>query len=331
MTAAAEAILGRVDGADALDSLDWAPTRLADEDDRVMAAALFRAAGRTRAVTPALSRLAVAAIDGAPAGAAIAAIDAGWNRDSVRLELPTVERVRITGPFGLTDSPVAIVIAGDELLIGSSPVSAPSAGAFDAAILQVAWMPADAVVTAGPADAALAISRVHRATRFAVANEILGACDATMQLARTYSADRKQFGSPIGRFQAVQHVLAEAESQRLALETACRAAVRTGVDGSGSVSAGPALDGALLKALAGRVGRVVMQSTLQVLGAIGFTEEHVHHRFLRRVLTLDAMFGSAMSLTRALGTSAIAARSVWQCAVLTAGDESTNDIHKRSR
>jgi len=59
----------------------------------------------------------------------------------------------------------------------------------------------------------------------------------------------------------------------------------------------------LVKALAGRVSVRVAQATLQVLGAIGFTWENDHHRYQRRALTLDALFGSYRQLTGMLGAT----------------------------
>jgi alkylation response protein AidB-like acyl-CoA dehydrogenase len=64
----------------------------------------------------------------------------------------------------------------------------------------------------------------------------------------------------------------------------------------------------LLKALAGRTGRHVSQTTLQVFGAIGFTEEHEHHRYAKRLLTLDALCGSKDQLTREIGRTASSKR-----------------------
>jgi alkylation response protein AidB-like acyl-CoA dehydrogenase len=45
-----------------------------------------------------------------------------------------------------------------------------------------------------------------------------------------------------------------------------------------------------------------------VLAGIGFTTEHPFHRYLRRVLVLDQLFGSARSLTKDLGESIVASR-----------------------
>ena len=55
------------------------------------------------------------------------------------------------------------------------------------------------------------------------------------------------------------------------------------------------------KALAGRAGRRIAQHSLQCFGAIAFTDEHVHHRYSRRIHTLDAVFGSMYALERELG------------------------------
>jgi alkylation response protein AidB-like acyl-CoA dehydrogenase len=133
-----------------------------------------------------------------------------------------------------------------------------------------------------------------------------------MNLAVEHAGNRVQFGSPIGRFQAVQHLLAEAELQRQVLQTACAVAVRT--PWYDEALAG--LDPIYLKALAGRCGRIVMQNSLQVLGAIGFTEEHEHHRFARRMLALDGLYGSSARLTEQIGADVRCSGRAWQSKVL---------------
>ncbi|MCB0994822.1 MAG: hypothetical protein KDB21_07010, partial [Acidimicrobiales bacterium] len=45
----------------------------------------------------------------------------------------------------------------------------------------------------------------------------------------------------------------------------------------------------------------VCERSLQVLGGIGFTAEHDHHRYHSRVLALNAIAGSTAELTRSLG------------------------------
>jgi len=58
---------------------------------------------------------------------------------------------------------------------------------------------------------------------------------------------------------------------------------------------------AMAKAVAGRQAKTTARHCQQVLAGIGFTVEHTFHRYLRRTLALDALLGTAASLTTALG------------------------------
>jgi hypothetical protein len=132
-----------------------------------------------------------------------------------------------------------------------------------------------------------AVRRAH----LALGHELVGAASTMVELARAHARDRVQFGRPIGSFQAVQHRLAEA---LCAVESA-RAVLAAGWDD------GSAQTALMAKALAGRGGRAVARHGQQVLAGIGFTTEHPLHRYVRRVLVLDELFGSSRSLTAALG------------------------------
>jgi alkylation response protein AidB-like acyl-CoA dehydrogenase len=131
--------------------------------------------------------------------------------------------------------------------------------------------------------------------------EILGACEHIMESAVSYALDRTQFGQPIGTFQAVQHLLAGAEVQVRALSSSLEILVPRITQLSDPATSHHL---ALLKALAGRTGHFVAQATLQVFGAIGFTQEHEHHRYAKRILTLDALCGSRDQLTGEIGRAA---------------------------
>ena len=105
-------------------------------------------------------------------------------------------------------------------------------------------------------------------------------------------AEREQFGATLNSFQAVQFMLAESHIARTALREACTATGRT-LSGDAAM---------MTKLLAGRIGRRVGAETLQVLGAIGFTQEHPHHGWFHRVLTIDAVLGRSPALARVLGS-----------------------------
>jgi len=136
--------------------------------------------------------------------------------------------------------------------------------------------------------------------RRAVAHQIAGASRAMLALARSHALERVQFGRPIAQFQAVRHRLADALVAVEALE-ATLAAAR---DEPNPDTA------ALAKALAGRTARTVAAHCQQVLAGIGFTTEHPFHRFLKRTMALEGLFGSADEIVLDVGRQLLAARRV---------------------
>jgi Acyl-CoA dehydrogenase, C-terminal domain len=136
--------------------------------------------------------------------------------------------------------------------------------------------------------------------RLALGHELVGAAGAMLELARTHALDRTQFGRPIAAFQAVRHRLAETlvavEGARALLEVAWEQGSTDTV--------------AMAKAVAGRSARLSARHCQQVLAGMGFTTEHPLHRYVRRVLVLDELFGSARSLTAELGRSLVAGGSL---------------------
>jgi hypothetical protein len=136
--------------------------------------------------------------------------------------------------------------------------------------------------------------------RLAVAHELVGASRKALALAREHALERVQFGQPIARFQAVRHRLAET---LVALETAS-ALLDAAWSEQSPVSA------AMAKATAGRSARAAARHCQQVLAGIGFTKEHELHRYVRRILVLDQLFGSHTTLTRRLGEDLLATKTL---------------------
>ena len=121
-----------------------------------------------------------------------------------------------------------------------------------------------------------------------------------LDLARTHALERVQFGRPIARFQAVRHRLADA----LVAVEALEATLDRGRDEPNPDTA------ALAKAVAGRTARTVATHCQQVLAGIGFTTEHPFHRFLKRTMALEGLFGSADEIVLDVGRQLLAARVV---------------------
>ena len=115
------------------------------------------------------------------------------------------------------------------------------------------------------------------------AMQMAGALQAVLEIAVQYAEERIAFGRPIGKFQAVQHNLA-----RLAEEAAAAIAIANSTAYSienlrSWDDSGLFLDVASAKI---RVGEAAGQGSAighQTFGAIGFTKEHVLHRFVQRL------------------------------------------------
>lgn len=117
---------------------------------------------------------------------------------------------------------------------------------------------------------------------------LVGTSHTMLSLARSHAIDRVQFGRPVASFQAVRHRLAES---LVAIEGA-EAALVAATDDFGSL---------LAKAAAGKAALTTARHCQQVLGGIGFTDEHDLHRHVRRTLVLDGLLGSARELTHEAG------------------------------
>ena len=120
---------------------------------------------------------------------------------------------------------------------------------------------------------------------------LVGSARAMLSLARQHALDRVQFGKPIAAFQAVRHRLAET---LVAIEGAEATLNLPGTDS-------PDLTAMLAKAAAGKAALTAARHCQQVLGGIGFTEEHDLHHHVKRVLVLDGLLGSSRELTKKAG------------------------------
>jgi alkylation response protein AidB-like acyl-CoA dehydrogenase len=65
---------------------------------------------------------------------------------------------------------------------------------------------------------------------------------------------------------------------------------------------------ATAKSLAGRAARVTGGHAQQVLAGIGFTTDHPFHRWLKRTMVLDTVFGSARTIPAEIGHTLLASR-----------------------
>ena len=117
--------------------------------------------------------------------------------------------------------------------------------------------------------------------------ETLGSMVTVADMTREYLGTRKQFGRPIGTFQALAHRLAD---MMLELEQA-RSAVTLGAGNLESDAHTRDLHLSAAKNIMGRSGRQVAEESIQMHGGIGMTEEYALGRFAKRITLADHRFG----------------------------------------
>ena len=142
---------------------------------------------------------------------------------------------------------------------------------------------------------------VDRATALALATaaaDLVGSMQGATELATAYAAERRQFGAPVGSFQAVQHLLADAH----VLTEGARSITRYAAWAVDALPAAEALAAAAAaKAYAGRAARTACETAIQVHGGIGNTWECLAHVHLRRALLSTELLGGVdASLERVL-------------------------------
>ena len=125
-------------------------------------------------------------------------------------------------------------------------------------------------------------------TRLQVAASCLGRARRALDLAVRHAATRRQFGRQIGVYQAVSHKLADTyvETQLARSLTYWAAWCVAEDDPQATVAAAAA------KSYATDAAVAACERSIQVLGGIGFTWEHMLHRYYKRALWLQSFAGS---------------------------------------
>jgi alkylation response protein AidB-like acyl-CoA dehydrogenase len=176
-------------------------------------------------------------------------------------ELPTVDGTRPLGEVILQDAPVRALDIGDD---------------------------------------GLAVRLRDRALG-ALAAEAIGVCSCALELAVEHARTRRQFGRPIGAFQAVAHELASAFA---AIETARSLVYWAGWAVAEAAPEAPTA-AAAAKARAADAAVFACERAIQVHGGIGFTWEHPLHRFYKRALAIRAYLGSGDELRARVAASVL--------------------------
>lgn len=137
--------------------------------------------------------------------------------------------------------------------------------------------------------------------------QMAGALDRILALSLQYANDRVQFGRPIGKFQAVQHMLAQLAGHVAAASAAADAAVAASAQAPNPIMV------AIAKSRSGEAAGRGAEIAHQVHAAMGFTREHDLHYSTRRLWSWRDEFGGETLWQKQLGRQVAAqgADALW--------------------
>ena len=201
-------------------------------------------------------------------------------------------------PWGAVARHVVVVAAVD----GHTLVARAAAGSFRVEPdRNLAREPRDTLVfdatpvAAAPAGVGVPPDAVWQYGALVRAAQIAGGVDAILRSATRYATERRQFGKPIGAYQAIQQNLAVLAGHAAAADIAAAHAFRAADRGDAAFEIGVA------KVRAGEAAGIGASIAHQVHGALGFTYEHDLQFVTRRLWAWRAEFGGEGWWATALG------------------------------
>ena len=222
---------------------------------------------------------------------AILEANASWNPRDIHL---TVTSGKLTGEkYFVSDAAIAdfiLVVARNSVFIVNAKAPGLTISPMTAMdltrklyVVEFNDTPAEEI---GPTTN---LERAFDVAAAALSAELVGGMQRTLDITVEYAKTRKQFGKPIGTFQAVQHQCAdmylETESSRSAVYYAGWALEENSPDAATAVS--------IAKMYASDAARTVGNRGIQIHGGMGFTWENDMHLYYRRAKGSETAFGDA--------------------------------------
>jgi alkylation response protein AidB-like acyl-CoA dehydrogenase len=124
--------------------------------------------------------------------------------------------------------------------------------------------------------------------RIGIAAQAVGIAQAALELATGYARERNAFGGPIARFQAIQHKLADMQTEVEAARALVWRAARLKQAGHPH-----SVEGAQAKLFASAVARRQTGEAIQVLGGYGYTKEFPAERYYRDAKVTEIYEGTS--------------------------------------
>jgi alkylation response protein AidB-like acyl-CoA dehydrogenase len=218
----------------------------------------------------------------------------GWHltgQKTVVLDAPSADYFLVSARGGAMTAGapgISVFLVGREAQ-GLSLLAYPTQSGGRAADLRLddVWLGPDALI--GAPGEGLAI--VERAVDFgaaALCAEAVGIIAALNEATLNYLKTRKQFGVPIGKFQALQHRMAD---MFIAAEQARSMAILAAVYADSDDAAERRRSVSAAKAYIGQAGRLVGQQSVQLHGAMGVVDDVIVSHYFKRLTMIELTFG----------------------------------------
>jgi len=153
---------------------------------------------------------------------------------------------------------------------------------------------ADVGALSGTAVADELAGRLELRAALVRAVQVAAALDTAVGLAIEHAGARTQFGRPLAKFQAVQHMIADIAAEAALARTAVAAALHRATE-TDWTAADLDFMVAVARSCVGHAADVVARRAHQLLGAIGTTAEHRLHHYTRAALAWRGEYGSVRS------------------------------------
>jgi len=221
-----------------------------------------------------------------------------WDADQISGDLTQVAREQAMGR--IKAGKLRFLVATDVAARGIDVAELPHVVNFDVPVVAEDYIhrvgrtaraerTGDALTLASPDEAGelAAIERAIGRGILALCAEALGAMEAAKDLTVDYLKTRVQFGKPIGANQVLQHrmvdIMLEIEQLRSCLMLAASTLEADRATRERNLSAA--------KHLAGRVGRLVAEETIQMHGGVAMTWDFALPHYAKRIVMIDHLFG----------------------------------------
>jgi 3-oxochol-4-en-24-oyl-CoA dehydrogenase len=194
-------------------------------------------------------------------------------------------------------------VAKDAAHLDIVPSQAADGSAFGTLRFDGVEVASDALI-ARPGEGRAALDAALDEARVALSAEMLGAADTLFHRTLDYLRVRKQFGRAIGSFQALQHravdLHVQLELSRAAVNRAARIFDAT-ADVQNGAAAERAAAASACKARVSDAALTIARESVQLHGAIAYTDEHDVGLFLNHALVRAALLGNAPAHRRRFG------------------------------